>query len=495
MIDRYLPIIYIRGYAGSRAAVESAVESPYYGFNDGSSKVRTGPEGDPELFIFESPLVRLMKDHDYTDFFVRVHQHPSGKHFIDLLKSNGQDNYPLRSLWIFRYYDDTSKDLGSNTRHPIESLGQQLVSLIDHVLEKTGAGQVHLVAHSMGGLICRSAIQKTMGRASAEAKIARLFTYGTPHRGIHFRHGLGWAADLRDLLGINDSDNFGPKQMRDYLGFPEDHPADRLHELGNQFDPLRCFSLVGTNQDDYTVRSARFSVGPGSDGLVMRKNAYIKGSNRAYVHRSHSGPYGLVNSEEGYQNLQRFLFGDAAVKISLANIRPKDALRSRRDGSTLQRLLIECEFSMRGELIQLNQQLERDGSAEPVKLESIENGKETLFRAFLLRKQRPSGQFRYSQFQLIVRVVPIYVKERMIRGAHTYAGQKLFEATLFVGVADQNNDGSRRVKMAWGPMDDVLARQPAQQLESNDQPHHLPLPLDHSFLETGELIFEIERWG
>jgi hypothetical protein len=35
------------------------------------------------------------------------------------------------------------------------------------------------------------------------------------------------------------------------------------------------------------------------------------------VHRSHSGRYGIVNSEEGYQNLQRFLFGDLKVEVEL----------------------------------------------------------------------------------------------------------------------------------------------------------------------------------
>jgi hypothetical protein len=32
-------------------------------------------------------------------------------------------------------------------------------------------------------------------------------------------------------------------------------------------------------------------------------------SPRAFAHRSHSGQFGIVNSEEGYQNLTRFLFG------------------------------------------------------------------------------------------------------------------------------------------------------------------------------------------
>ncbi|MGO1501111.1 MAG: hypothetical protein ACTHWH_07485 [Marinobacter sp.] len=50
-----------------------------------------------------------------------------------------------------------------------------------------------------------------------------------------------------------------------------------------------------------------------SDGLVAIKNASVQGSPRAYVYRSHSGPYGIVNSEEGYQNMVRFLFGDVRV--------------------------------------------------------------------------------------------------------------------------------------------------------------------------------------
>jgi hypothetical protein len=63
-------------------------------------------------------------------------------------------------------------------------------------------------------------------------------------------------------------------------------------------------------------------VGDASDGLVRIENATTHGpgpdgkdvtSPRAFVHRSHSGHYGIVNSEEGYQNLTRFLFGGLRV--------------------------------------------------------------------------------------------------------------------------------------------------------------------------------------
>ena len=111
-MEKYLPIIYVRGYAGSQGAVESTVDKPYYGFNLGSTQVRTGPDGDPDFFIFESPLVRLIRDHGYTDLFARIDRDGA----VELL--NGEDalyepgKFPTRSLWIYRYYDRTSDRAG-----------------------------------------------------------------------------------------------------------------------------------------------------------------------------------------------------------------------------------------------------------------------------------------------------------------------------------------------------------------------------------------------
>jgi hypothetical protein len=129
-MEKYLPIIYVRGYAGSQGAVESTVDRPYYGFNLGSTQVRTGPDGDPDFFIFESPLVRLIKDHGYTDLFARIDHHGA----VELL--NGEDGtyetgrFPARSLWIFRYYDRTSERAGDGTRDVIETLGENLGRLV-----------------------------------------------------------------------------------------------------------------------------------------------------------------------------------------------------------------------------------------------------------------------------------------------------------------------------------------------------------------------------
>jgi hypothetical protein len=93
----------------------------------------------------------------------------------------------------------------------------------------------------------------------------------------------------------------------------------------HSFPPERIFNLVGTNPSDYRVLGglSAWAVGDASDGLVRIEDATTHGpsgpdardvaSPRAFVHRSHSGHYGIVNSEEGYQNLTRFLFGDIRV--------------------------------------------------------------------------------------------------------------------------------------------------------------------------------------
>jgi hypothetical protein len=90
----------------------------------------------------------------------------------------------------------------------------------------------------------------------------------------------------------------------------------------------RFFCMVGTNRGDYEVGHglSRTFAGHGSDGLVRVENASVwgvQGKNdkltqpaaTAYTFRSHSGYFGIVNSEEAYQNLVRFLFGDIRVDI------------------------------------------------------------------------------------------------------------------------------------------------------------------------------------
>ncbi|MDO8862732.1 hypothetical protein Q6D67_13560 [Haliea sp. E1-2-M8] len=477
----HLPIIYVRGYAGSEGAVEATVNMPYYGFNLGSTQVRTGPEGEPDFFIFESPLVRLMKDHGYADIFARVDDDGAVRLLNREEERYGEQGFPLRSLWIYRYYDRSSERVGDGDRDNLEILGHNLGLLLEFVLRETGAQQVHLVAHSMGGLVCRSLIQRILQERAAE-RVARLFTYATPHRGIHFRRGLGFLTSVRDLLGLNDSDTFGPVRMRQYLGFPEDWDERRLHEIGDHFPVDRVFSLIGTNHTDYNL--ARLAVGPGSDGLVQIDNAYVHGSSRAFVYRSHSGPLGIVNSEEGYQNLQRFLFGDTSVKIELEGLRLQDHLRSNED---LRFILVETTVLIRGEEVVMTDQREEHGSALTVGARALEEGHETLFRTYLARSGRPSNRERYSHFQIRLRLLPHYVSERRVLRDRHYFGEHLFQETLTIGIRDTDGGEGRLVRARWTAMDTDLPDAGTRHPRSDD----IRFELKSRHLTAGALVLRV----
>jgi hypothetical protein len=175
----------------------------------------------------------------------------------------------------------------------------------------------------MGGLICRAFLQNpACGKDANRKAVDKVFTYATPHGGIDVRV-LG---NVPSFFTRNDADTFNRERMRQFLALPEG--AD-VRSLDGKFDPQRFFCLVGTNARDYDVAGGWASkvVGALSDGLVRIENAAVDGAPRAFVHRSHSGPYGVVNSEEGYQNLTRFLFGDVRVdgvlKVSALDLPPE----------------------------------------------------------------------------------------------------------------------------------------------------------------------------
>jgi pimeloyl-ACP methyl ester carboxylesterase len=315
----YHPIVYVRGFAATQGEIEEAVADPYMGFNIGSTKSRLAWTGEVKRFFFESPLVRLMADHGYEDVFV------DGD---DLLAAERADQaIPYRCIVIYRYYDEASQDFGSGATPPIEHFAKGLDRLILRLREKVCANpvnavapadfRVHLVAHSMGGLVCRAFLQNPkLGSKDARGAVDKLFTYATPHNGIDLRivrNVPGW-------LSFGDVNNFNRARMADYLGLPGEEDVSVV----TNFPPERIFNLVGTNARDYTVMrgASAWAAGDASDGLVRIDNATTHGpgpdgkdisSPRAFVHRSHSGHYGIVNSEEGYQNLTRFLFGALRV--------------------------------------------------------------------------------------------------------------------------------------------------------------------------------------
>jgi len=77
------------------------------------------------------------------------------------------------------------------------SEGELVATAIDRIVTGTGAEKVVIIAHSMGGLASRAAIQ-LRGRS---AKVAALITLGTPHLGSPFANVLEYL-DPASILGV-----------------------------------------------------------------------------------------------------------------------------------------------------------------------------------------------------------------------------------------------------------------------------------------------------
>lgn len=322
----YYPIIYVRGFAATMSEIDETTADPYMGFNRGSTVLRQDYQRKAVPFIFESPLLRLIKDHQYVDAF-------QGGGYQDQLAQA-----PARSIWVFRYYERASNLLGNGERVSMEQFALDLRSFILRVRAATcgddpvrkAAFKVYLVAHSMGGLVCRCYLQnicrhgapagldgtglELAQKGPSPHYVAKMFTYGTPHNGI-------------DIMGINVPDlgpldrfqvsNFDRDRMRQYLKISK--KSLPVTSLDGAFEPENCFCFIGSNYRDYDAffKLSKRATGPASDGLVMMANAYVDDAPRSVAYRSHSGTFGLVNSESGYQNLRRFLFGSLRITAKL----------------------------------------------------------------------------------------------------------------------------------------------------------------------------------
>jgi PGAP1-like protein len=347
IVPPYYPIVYVRGYAMTASAREETFNNAYYGFADTSVEKRQAPP--PDYFaadVFESQLIRFMKMKQYQ--------------YCDAVNRD-KTNFlrdPTRSIWISRFYDqDFFQQKVRNIQVHAEELRQLVCEEIPNRLKneldvdlgpRDQDYKVILLAHSMGGLVCRTLIQNLLPNRHEDPKrwIYRLVTMGTPHGGIK----LGLLPIevqnfLTSVFNPMDANMFSEDEMRKYL-LLEDTRYD-VYSLGGQgeatsFPVKRCFCLIGSDYGSYQVGMviAKHVTGDFSDGLVKQDCAYLVAgprpaknadgttadypdSQRAYwanVHRAHSGYRGIVNSYESFENLHRFLFGNIKADISLENI-------------------------------------------------------------------------------------------------------------------------------------------------------------------------------
>jgi PGAP1-like protein len=345
---RALPLILIRGFGGF--GVEDEKRIAYQGFNDGT----VYPQKRGENYVYEGLILRFIKSNwRYQDATNVVGYYPKeiealndqeNKSLLEdpLLKRFdpnfffgnrvvidkamarhllGMAEDPYRTLWVFRYYDLNDRKF--------KTYGEALVRLIDFIQEfaanvdQGSRPKVNIIAHSMGGLIVREAIQRTypsQGR-KADDYINKIVTLGTPHRGVTLQL-------LKDWIHIDaekELEHFSTKFQED----PE--KEEGYAKFGTYFPLNRLLTIVGTNYRTYNIAPSSwanriFSV-PGeyglnynrSDGLVQQTYAQIPGAPRTFVHKCHGGFDSLVTARESYEIATRFFFGNVRARLRLLN--------------------------------------------------------------------------------------------------------------------------------------------------------------------------------
>ena len=487
----YYPIIYVRGYAMTEREIQDTVATPFMGFELGATKIRQAWDGQVHRLIFESPLVRLMKEYEYRDIY------RDGTERADRL--------PAKSIVIHRYYEQADPDLGGGKVPSVKDAAEGLHKLILRLREQVCgdeadarlAFRVILVAHSMGGLVCRCFLQNsTVGTSETKALVDKVFTYATPHNGIE----MG-GMNVPSFFSPMDLNNFNRKVMAsgDYLALAG--KPDRVDTLDGKFEPSRFFCLVGTNSKDYAVAFGLSSIlsGEMGDGLVRIENASVQGAPRAFVHRSHSGHFGIVNSEEGYQNLTRFLFGDVRVEGVLDVNQlplPPEVQKAFDDGSKVRAsYYFEAAVAPRGAFTyDLTRRTRANNSAilrsfdEMMKPASVGlDGPRSpyLFSVFLAKKRIESGGALVFSLDLAVSTTGYEIDGRFF-GNTQIPGEYLFRNNLVLKTTPGKTAADWIVTFVWS--DEKWATARGQRAAFQDGAFRIPVRSSKGFEAVLRLI-------
>jgi hypothetical protein len=277
-------------------------------------------------------------------------------------------------------------------------------------------------------------------------------------------------------VSFGDINNFNRGRMADYLGLP---PGDDVSVVTN-FPPERVFNLVGTNPGDYSVAGglSSWAAGPASDGLVRIENATTHGpgpdgtdvtSPRAFVFRSHSGHYGIVNSEEGYQNLTRFLFGvlrvDGILDVDDISL-PAEVQKAHQEGRTVQASYqFEIAASVRGCQWQMTRREVRENSAvfrtyndlfpgTPRTPRSPDRTKSPHLFSLFLDPQKSVKGSRSVSFAFDLKVlVPDYVVDGLLFLKRHYEGGFIYRELILVeAFPDRTTPSGWRIRYGYQDM-------------------------------------------
>ena len=244
----------------------------------------------------------------------------------------------------------------------------------------------------------------------------------------------------------------------------------------DSFPSERVFCMVGSNRMDYeaALGMSRTFAGHGSDGLVRIENAALHGWRRsgknkgsagdscakAFAYRAHSGFFGIVNSEEAFQNLTRFLFGDIRVDlwVDVEQIRlPKPVQDEAQAGRKVSALYqFEILASPRGKLWYLTRRTAEEDSVACLSHEEWMQApaqRQALYLSsvFLANRARVNPRRRSLAYSMTLGVrVPDYEVDRRLWVNEHYEGGYLFRDSIILEMVPPKADSDAwQVKYAW----------------------------------------------
>jgi len=160
--------------------------------------------------------------------------------------------------WLKPHLAAQGRSVATLTLEPlygrIDGYAEQVARRVAALCRETGATQVILVGHSMGGLVCRAYL-----RRYGEARVAKLITLGTPHQGSllarlapgrnarEMEPGSAWLKALAEtesplpipcIAFYSPHDNYVMPQTSAMLDGAENRPLPGLGHLAMSISPV-----------------------------------------------------------------------------------------------------------------------------------------------------------------------------------------------------------------------------------------------------------------
>jgi hypothetical protein len=323
-------------------------------------------------------------------------------------------------------------------------------------------------------------------------------------------------------LGLADMNNFNRKEMARYLdleaAYAETKSVAWMPEA--RFPSERIFCMVGSNRMDYEVAKgmSRTFAGHGSDGLVRIENATLTGIKangaagapcaKAFAFRAHSGFLGIVNSEEAYQNLTRFLFGNVRVDlwVDVTDIRLPDGVQEAVAAGRKVNALYQFEVlaSPRGKLWYLTRRTAEEDSVACLTQEEWnsapkKNGSLFLSTVFLANRARVDKSRNSLAYSMSLGVrVPDYEIDRALWVNEHYEGGYLFRNSIVLEMAPPEAEGGKwKVLYAWQNQGKAAADTEIDTKALRNGKLEVRIPFDSATTPgiSGTLRFVVSAWN